>query len=256
MTEAFFGEFDLAALSIWLFWGFFALLIFYIQRENMREGYPLENDDGTEAANQGPFPVPSDKTFKLPHGRGEVTVPSGQNPERSNIPMAQTSKTNGSPFEPTGDPMLDGVGPASWAPRRDAPELDGHGHPKIIPMAANEAFAHAAGRDPRGLPVMSGDDETVGEVTDMWIDEPEQLVRYLEYTLDAKWGTGNRLVPLTLARIKSDRVVIQSIYGKHFATVPTIASPTQVTLLEEEKICGYYGGGLLYADLARQDPQL
>ena len=256
MTEAFFGEFDLAALSIWLFWGFFALLIFYIQRENMREGYPLENDDGTEAANQGPFPVPSDKTFKLPHGRGEVTVPSGQNPERSNIPMAQTSKTNGSPFEPTGDPMLDGVGPASWAPRRDAPELDGHGHPKIIPMAANEAFAHAAGRDPRGLPVMSGDDEVVGKVVDMWIDEPEQLVRYLEYTLDAKWGTGNRLVPLTLARIKSDRVVIQSIYGKHFATVPTIASPTQVTLLEEEKICGYYGGGLLYADQARQDPQL
>ena len=51
-------------------------------------------------------------------------------------------------------------------------------------------------------------------------------------------------------------MVIQSIYGKHFATVPTIASPTQVTLLEEEKICGYYGGGLLYADQARQDPQL
>ena len=90
----------------------------------------------------------------------------------------------------------------------------------------------------------------------MWIDEPEQLVRYLEYTLDAKWGTGNRLVPLTLARIKSDRVVIQSIYGKHFATVPTIASATQVTMLEEDKICGYYGGGLLYADQARQDPQL
>ena len=51
-----FGNFDLASLSIWLFWIFFALLIFYIQRENMREGYPLENDDGSEAANQGPFP--------------------------------------------------------------------------------------------------------------------------------------------------------------------------------------------------------
>lgn len=256
MTGTFFGEFDLAALAIWLFWGFFALLIIYIQRENMREGYPLENDDGTEAGNQGPFPVPSDKTFDLPHGRGSVTVPSGQNPERSNIPMAQTSPSNGQPFEPTGDPMLDGVGPASWAPRRDAPELDGHGHPKIIPMAANEAFGHAAGRDPRGLPVMSGDDEVVGRVVDMWIDEPEQLVRYLEYTLDAKWGTGNRLVPLTLARIKRDKVVIQSIYGKHFAQVPTIASSTQVTMLEEEKICGYYGGGLLYADASRQDPQL
>ncbi|MEO0720505.1 MAG: PRC-barrel domain-containing protein, partial [Pseudomonadota bacterium] len=128
--------------------------------------------------------------------------------------------------------------------------------PKIVPMAATEGFSHAAGRDPRGLPVMSGDDEVVGRVVDMWIDEPEQLVRYLEYTLDAKWGTGNRLVPLTLARIKSDKVVIQSLYGKHFATVPSIASATQVTMLEEEKICGYYGGGLLYADAARQDPQL
>ena len=46
MTATFFGEFDLASLSLWLFWGFFALLIFYIQRENMREGYPLEDDDG------------------------------------------------------------------------------------------------------------------------------------------------------------------------------------------------------------------
>ena len=53
MTATFFGEFDLAALAIWLFWGFFALLIIYIQRENMREGYPLENDDGSKAPNQG-----------------------------------------------------------------------------------------------------------------------------------------------------------------------------------------------------------
>ena len=53
MTEVFFGEFDLASLSIWLFWVFFALLIIYIQRENMREGYPLEDDDGNVSANQG-----------------------------------------------------------------------------------------------------------------------------------------------------------------------------------------------------------
>ena len=97
--------------------------------------------------------------------------------------------------------MLDGVGPASWAARRDEPELDGHGHPKIVPMSANESFAVASGTDPRGMPVVSGDGEVVGEVTDMWVDEPEQMVRYLEYKLDAKWGEGNRLVPLTMARI-------------------------------------------------------
>ncbi len=54
----FFGNFDLASLSIWLFWGFFALLVYYLQTENMREGYPLEMEDGSVAPNQGPFPVP------------------------------------------------------------------------------------------------------------------------------------------------------------------------------------------------------
>jgi hypothetical protein len=71
MVNAFFGNFDLASLSIWLFWIFFALLIYYLQTENMREGYPLENEDGTAAPNQGPFPVPNPKTFTLPHGRGD-----------------------------------------------------------------------------------------------------------------------------------------------------------------------------------------
>src|SRR6056297_655241 len=234
MTEPFFGNFDLASLSLWLFYGFFALLIFYIQRENMREGYPLEDDDGNVSANQGLFPVPDDKTFRLPHGRGDVTVPSG----------------------PAGDPMVDGVGPASWAPRRDMLELDGKGHPKIVPMAATEHFHVAAGRDPRGLPVMGGDGEVVGAITDMWIDEPEQMVRYLEIDLDADHGGGKRLVPLPMARIKSNHVKIRSIFGKHFAGVPQHASPNQVTMLEEDKISGYYAGGTLYASEERLEPQL
>ena len=73
----FFGNFDLASLAIWLFWGFFALLVYYLQTENMREGYPLELEDGSLAPNQGPFPLPRAKTFLLPHGRGSVTVPNG-----------------------------------------------------------------------------------------------------------------------------------------------------------------------------------
>ena len=254
MTEPFFGNFDLASLTLWLFWIFFALLIYYIQRENMREGYPLEDDDGKPSANQGLFPVPDDKTFKLPHGRGEVTVPSAQNAERPDIALAKTAAGNGFPFVPTGDPMADGVGPASWAARRDVPELDGQGHPKIVPMAANEHYSVAAGRDPRNLPVVAGDGAVVGRVTDMWIDEPEQLVRYLEMELND--GKGKRLIPLTMARIKSDRVAVRSLYGKHFPGIPAHASPRQVTLLEEDKITGYYAGGTLYASAERLEPQL
>lgn len=254
MTGTFFGEFDLASLVLWLFWVFFAILIIYIQRENMREGYPLEDDEGNASSNPSMFPLPEDKTFDLPHGRGSVTVPSGQAPERADIALKRVGPGNGYPLEPTGDPMVDGVGPASWAPRRDLPELDGHGHNKIVPMATKEAFSVSAGRDPRGMPVVSGDGEVVGKVTDMWIDEPEQLVRYVSYDLDAAYGGGSRLVPMTMARIKRDKMIIVSLYATQFAGIPTIKTPTEVTLLEEDKISGYYGGGHLYADSKRQEP--
>ena len=200
-------------------------------------------------------PLPDAKTFKLPHGRGEVTVPNGKSEDRA-VALEQTSVANGYPFEPTGDPMKDGVGPASWAPRRDVPELDGHGHPKIIPMSANSKFFVGAGRDPRDLPVVAGDGEVVGKISDMWIDEPEQLVRYLEIELDMKHGEGSRLVPMTLARIHKDRVAIKSIFGKHFNDVPKHSSKNQVTLLEEDKISAYYAGGHLYASEERFEPQL
>ena len=44
---------------------FFALLIYYLQTEkHARKAIPLENEDGTPAPNQGPFPVPNPKTFQ------------------------------------------------------------------------------------------------------------------------------------------------------------------------------------------------
>jgi photosynthetic reaction center H subunit len=248
MTEPIVGTIDLALVSLYAFWLFFAGLIYYLQTENMREGYPLEDDDGKPAAGPGLFPMPKPKTFHLPHGRGDVTVPNST-PERP-IEMRRTNASNGYPLEPTGDPRVDGVGPASWAARRDVPELDGMGHPKIVPLSAAASFHVSAGRDPRGLPVQAGDYAIVGRVSDMWLDEPEQLVRYLEVELDG--AAGKRLIPLPLARIKSDRVVVRSIFGKHFPGVPTTKSRNQVTLLEEEKICAYYAGGNLEASEDRQ----
>lgn len=252
MYGTIFGNFDLASLSIWLFWAFFALLIYYLQTENMREGYPLENEDGgTEKAF---LPMLEPKTFILPNNQGVLTVP---NYEKENRTVALERVAGfGHPLEPTGDPMLDGVGPASWAPRKDVPELDHKGHPKIQPMTNLESFRVSAGRDPRGLPVQAGDMTVVGTVTEMWVDEPEQLVRYLEFTLDAEHGGGTRLVPIQLARILKDRVKIHSIYAAQFAGVPQITTPGQVSKLEEDKICGYYAGGKLYASKDRFEPQL
>lgn len=249
-VEPFFGNFDLASLSLWLFFGFFALLVFYLQTENMREGYPLENDDGSLAPNQGPFPLPGQKTFLLPHGRGKVTVPDME-PAGRDIAMRKSAVPNGFPFEPTGDPMLDGVGAASWAPRRDVPELDGHGHPKIVPMSAMPDFRVSAGRDPRGLPVVGGDDVEGATVSDIWIDAAEQHVRYLEVEVDG----AKRLVPIQLLRILSDRVEVKALTREWWPMIPAHKSPSQVTLLEEDKITAFIGGGKLYAK-GRQEPRL
>ena len=132
------------------------------------------------------------------------------------------------------------------------PELDGKGHAKIVPLSATANHHVSAGRDPRGLRVQAGDLSLVGRISDMWIDEPEQLVRYLEVELDG--DAGKRLIPLPLARIKRDRVVVHALHGRHFPDVPTIRSHNQVTKLEEEKICAFYAGGKLYASPDRQAP--
>jgi len=245
----FFGNWDLATVALALFVLFFAGLIYYLQTENMREGFPLVDDDGKLAANQGPFPVPTrDKTFILPNGRGEVTVPSGQRGDRDSLALARTSASNGAPFVPTGDPMRDGVGPASWAPRKDEPEVDAHGHAKIGPLSTLPGFHVSAGRDPRGLKVQANDLEIVGTISDLWVDAPEQLVRYLEVTL--KDGS-RRLIPMTMAQIRHDRVSVVSISSERFAGVPKTRSASEVTLLEEEKIMAWFAGGAMY-DSARK----
>ena len=252
----FFGNFDLASAAIWLFWIFFALLVYYLQTENMREGYPLLDDDGNEAPNQGPFPLPKDKTFRLPDWRGELTVPSGARGCRDDLALERTGVSAGSPYVPTGDQMVDGVGPASWAPRRDVPELDAHGAPKMRPMSSLPDFHVSAGHDPRGKAVVSGDGEVVGRVIDMWVDVPENMVRYLVIDLNPEGSGELRLAPINMVRIKSDRVVVRSLYAANFAGIPAIKGKSQVTLLEEEKIMAWFAGGTLYADPKRAEPCL
>ena len=113
-------------------------------------------------------------------------------------------------------------------------------------MGQRADFSVTAGRDPRGLPVLSRDDQVIGHVTEMWIDAPEQLVRYLEYELEGEWGNGTRLVPITLAKIKERWVMVKSLRAKDFNDVPTIGGGT-ITKLEEDKVSAYYAGGKLYS---------
>ena len=242
--EPFFADFDLAQLSLYLFWVFFVGLVIYLQRENNREGFPLETESGEISSSQGMPSVPSEpKKFSLPHGRGESIVPDHGRDKRD-LALEINNVASGSPLIPTGDPMIDGVGPAAWAERRDVPELDGHGNPKLQPMKNVEGFEVSAGRDPRGMNVVSADKKVVGKVTDLWVDVPEQLVRYLEVELT---NNSTCLVPMPLSKISENSVNVHSLYGKHFPNVPKTKSNKEVTMLEEEKISAFVGSGNLYA---------
>jgi photosynthetic reaction center H subunit len=251
MTAIFFGNVDIALITLYGFFLFFLGLVVYLQRENQLEGYPLEDEDGKLVNSNLPLRKP--KTFILPNRRGEVVIGRPDDRETRSFAMEQLGKGGGFPWAPTGDPMRDGVGPAAYALRRDEPEFDGHDEPKIQPMRILGDYSHHAGKNPIGMPVIAGDGNVVGSISDMWLDKPEMLVRYLEIDLGA---AGKRLVPIALARITWRGVVVRSIHAEHFENVPTIASDSQVTKLEEDKICAYYAGGTLYATRSRTHPQL
>jgi photosynthetic reaction center H subunit len=105
--------------------------------------------------------------------------------------------------------------------------------------------------DPRGLPVMGGDGKQGGTVKDIWIDAAEMMFRYLEVEIA---GGRTVLLPIPFALVRRNQVEVHAIYARHFAAVPALRNPDQITKLEEEKISAYYGGGTLYADASRSEP--
>lgn len=243
------GYIDLAQILLYLFWLFFAGLIYYLVREGHREGYPMESDSLGRAVIMG-FPVPPPKTYKLLHG-GEVTVPDSRKDARP-LPATRTAASPGSPIEPTGDPMAAGIGPGAWTPRSDHPDLTSEGQPKLRPLRVLGEFGVSTKDvDPRGLPVVAGDMKVAGQVVDLWVDTAEMTFRYLE----VESGTGavkkRVLLPLPFARVRRNQVEVTSIYAHHFADVPALRKADEVTMLEEERIVAYYGGGLGYADPKR-----
>jgi len=246
---------DLAEILFTLFWLFFIALVIYIRREDKREGYPLDSDRSGRVAVQGFPAVPSPKTFNLTHG-GTQTAPRAETP-RMNLAAEPAAPHLGAPLVPTGNPMLDGIGPGAWAERSDSPDLTIDGHPRIVPMRHHEGFS-VEGRDvdPIGMGVAGADGVVAGTVSDVWIDLAEPMICFFQ--VDLKSGLGERtvLVPIGFSRVnkRQGRIDVQAIYSHQFADVPATVSDRQITLLEEEKIYAYFAAGTLYADAERQEP--
>lgn len=254
MTE----HLDVALIVTYAFWIFFFGLIVWLRREDRREGYPLERENSGTIKRPGPINFPKPKEFKLPHG-GVTLSPNFE--ERDNARPIAAEKVNGlpgSPYVPTGDPMIDGVGPAAYVPRKNEPERTRDGKPLIVPMSKLEGYwIPKASTDPRGFDVVGADKEKGGTVKDLWVDQADKVVRYIEVEVSSGEGGGPTvLLPMVAARVNRDkeRLEVASIMGNQFAKVPKVASSSQITAAEEERIQAYYAGGRMYAHPSRQEP--
>ena len=251
------GYFDVAQVTLYGFWIFFAGLMLYLRREDKREGYPMIPDrPQPRTVVEGFPPTPPAKRFILGHGGFRVS----RELERP-IAALPTSPAPGSPLEPTGNPMIDGVGPASWAMRTDEPDVGFDDRkPKIVPLRLSPSFFLATeDPNPIGMPVVGADRIVAGTCVDVWIDRSEVIIRFLEAEVAGLAGPRRVLIPMNLAKIvegNRPKIRVASLLAAQFAEIPAIRSAEQITLLEEDKIFGYFGGGKLYATPARLGPLL
>lgn len=255
--------FDIAQLTLYLFWIFFAGLILHIRREDHREGFPLVSDlPGRVPLEETGLNMPKPKTFLLNDGTKAIAP-------RQEMPEAEPKATPaasfpGAPLEPTGDPMIDGVGPASYAMRREIPDVVWEtGQPRIVPTRVDPSFSVAEEDiNPVGLDVLGCDGEVAGKAVECWMDRSETVLRFVEVAV----ASNNRhvLLPATMMVIassekrgvKTHQIKVRAITAAQFANVPGLANPDQITRREEDRIYGYYAGGTLYATPDRAEPLL
>ena len=251
------GTFDVAELAFLLFFGFFIALVFYLNKESRREGYPLE-DEETGKIHPGSLFDGDKKSFQLPHGRGTY-VPEDVARDDINVPAVQAFRGAGAPYVPTGNPMKDGMGPAAWANRSKYPDLTFDGRPRIVPIAQSHELI-VSPNDPEliGWPVMAADKQIVGKVSDIWVDQAEHIIRYLE----VETTTGKKvLAPMMVAAVqtngifgdKPELVEIDAITAAQFEDVPALETPGIITRYEEDRVQAYFGGGYMYATPERSE---
>lgn len=246
------GSFDVTTLVFSTFVLFFIGLVFYLRREDRREGYPLETDTGGKLEEPGGVWHPTPKAFRLPGGDLIYKPDTKRDPETHNL--KRLAVWPGAPSEPVGDAMKSGVGPGSHAQRDNVPDVTHEGQVKIVPMRVLPEFSVAKGDpDPRGFDVIGADGQSGGKINEIWMDRAEALVRYYEIAL----ADGRKvLLPYAFANVKgkAKQVRVEAILGKHFVDVPGHANPDQVTRLEEDQISAYYAAGTLYATSDRAEP--
>ena len=245
---------DVAQITLYAFWFFFAGLVWYLRGEDRREGYPLESEGVPQFNDQkGWLYIPPPKTYRLNNG-DTINYPAfAKDPRPFNADKVEPWP--GAPFQPKGDPLLAAMGPGSWVTRPEKTYTNLHGEDLIAPLRVAKHFRLSPdGGDPIGLPVIGSDRIVAGKIKDLWVDRAESLVRYYEVELND--GSGSMLVPVYFADVQfgRGRVVVKALLKSQFGLAPRPASPDRITLQEEDKVCAFLGGGTLYSTAERSEP--
>ena len=262
---------DVAQVALYVFWLFFVLLVLYLNKESRREGFPLRHHENDRGAPSSEHKVPAPKTYKLIHGE-DVQLPSGKNDDHRELNATPLAPWPGAPLIPNGNAMMDGLGAAAWAERADVPDMTTEGEPRIVPLSQlpdDEFYVAKNSVDPRGMDVRACDNVVVGKITEIMLDRMEFLPRYFQVEL---LSGRTVLLPMMYLRIRrkaeapttgsmADRVIqrrqkevrVASLNAAQFDDVPVTANPSQITLLEEDKVQAYYGGAHVYGSPRRQE---
>jgi photosynthetic reaction center H subunit len=245
---------DVPQLTLYAFWIFFAGLVIYLTMESKREGFPLVTNRPGERLD-GLLPMPEPKTFLL-HDGTTRSVP--WNEPLEDLPLRLTAPWDGAPYEPIGNPMLTGVGPASFTLRTDKPELTHEGEHRTVPLRiAADHWVAEGDPDPRGWNVIAADGAIAGTVADLWVDRTSAQLRWLEVALPDPLAR-HPIIPMELVRVspaaRGGQVKIASVTAAQFATAPVPASPDSVTAREEDRLAAYFASGHLYAFPSRAEP--
>ena len=268
------GEYlDVAQLALYGFWLFFAGLVIYLQVEGRREGFPTVSPlTGEKNLNF----VPSPKQF-VRHD-GSISVAPDPNRKEPEIKAEQFMSFAGAPIVPVGDPLKSGIGPSAISMRADVPDVTFEGHARIVPMRTRPDFAIAE-QDTNiiGLDIFGTDGERAGTISDVWVDLSEYVIRYIEIDLASEQANGDGgasggtvIFPWNMAQLHGQTgpveyfipslddgnrwVSTDAVTAAQFKDAPRTKNPERITLLEEEMVQGYFGGGYLYAVPERSEP--
>lgn len=244
------NQIDIPTLASWAFVLFFVALVFWLQRQSKREGYPLRASPFTSERMDGFPPPPEPMTYILNEG-GTTEAP--HHFEQAPTSARPMHLFDGTPFIPLGNPLLAGIGPGSWVMKKDEPALNEQGELALQPLRAMPGWSvQEKDADPRGMAVYDWRWTDIGRVVDVWIDRGSKTIRMLEVETNADIHARRVLVPIfhAVIRGKARTMRVTALWAHQLADVPMPANPDIITGREEERLNAYYSAGRFY----RNDP--